>query len=85
MFLAAVDFSHYLVPSRQITLYYTLWCIPLVYTCLETCSRPPPSRYFILVASVAPYLPGVGRDGSRAVVVVVSVQEEGVLQSKGLV
>ena len=35
-------------------------------------------------ADVAPYLPGVGRDGSRAVVVVVSVQEEGILR-KGLV
>ena len=35
-------------------------------------------------SSVAPYLPGIGRDGSRAVVVVVSVQEEGVLPEQGL-
>ena len=74
MCLAAVVMSHY---SRTKPSNYTLVHLS-VYTCLETCSRPPPLRYFLLVASVAPYLPGVGRDGPRAVVVVVSVQEEGV-------
>ena len=38
----------------------------------------------LILKTVAPYLPGVGRDGSRAVVVVASVQEEGVLPEQGL-
>ena len=46
------------------------------------CSKLP--KLQLKITTVAPYLPGVGRDGSRAAVVVVSVQEEGISQRQVL-